>query len=192
MIISIGVDCGMAGFLKKYNLRNISFPFDWVVTYNSVSKCIDNNFIFFTEPLNDKINQYDVYFPHDFENNNLFNLDKEKYIRRCQRLVNLLETSSEEIVFCRKGHASHHHYENNGKYSNIVSDIDDAEKLDVILQNKYPQLKYKIIVILVCGKCFNSTETYKSNSDKINIYNIASPQVEDIIFENLCCNIFKV
>ena len=53
-------------------------------------------------------------------------------------------------------------------------------------------LKYKIIVILVCDKCFNPIETYKSESDKIEIYNIATPQADHTIFENLCCNIFNV
>ena len=141
MIIPIGVDCGMADFLKKYNLRNMSFPFDWNVTYNGVSECIKDDFKFFTEPLNDRINKYDVYFHHDFENINVFEQEKEKYARRCQRFMNLLETSNEEIIFCRKGHACHNHPEHNGKYSNIVSDIEDAEKLDIILQNRYPNLK---------------------------------------------------
>lgn len=193
-IIPIGVDCGMAEFLKKYNLRNIAFPFDWTVTYNGISKCVDDNFKNFTEPLYNRVNKYDIYFFHDFKNNVLLNKDKEKYIRRCQRLINILETSTEEIIFCRKGHDCHHHYEHNEKYSNITNDIDDVEKLDIILQNKYPQLKYKIIVILVCGKCFNSNETYKSNSEKIDIYNIATPQPQTdfTICENLCRNIFKV
>jgi hypothetical protein len=192
MIIPIGVDCGMAEFCQKYNLRNISLPFDWNVTYNGVSKCIDDKFKLFIEPLNNRCNEYDIYFHHDFKNNKLLNQDKEKYIRRCQRLINILETSSEDIIFCRKGHACHHHDEHNGKYSNITNDIDDAEKLNTILSNKYPQLKYKIIVILVCGKCFNSIHTYKTNSSKIEIYNIATPKAEDAIFEKLCRNIFKV
>ena len=195
MIVPIGVDCGMADFIKKYNLRNISFPFDWNVSYNGVSKCINDNFKFFIEPLNNRINQYDIYFHHDFENKQLLDQDKSKYIRRYQRLINILNTSNEEIIFCRKGHGYHHHYEHNGKYSNIINDIDDANKLDIILQNKYPQLKYKIIVILVCGKCFNLNETYKSKSDKIEIYNIATSEITQefhTIFENLCCNIFKV
>ena len=183
----------MAEFVKKYNLRNMAFPFDWNITYNGVSKCIDDNFNFFIEPLTNKINKYDIYLLHEFEDNNLINQDKEKYIRRCQRLINILETSNEEIIFCRKGHGCHHHYEHNEKYSNIISDIDDAENLDIILSNKYPQLKYKIIVILMCSKCFNSIETYKSKSDKIDIYNIATtPPANSIIFENLCRSIFKV
>jgi hypothetical protein len=192
MIIPIGVDCGMVDFLKKHNLRNISFPFDWNVTYNGVSNCIDDNFVCFTEPLNNRINKYDIYFHHDFKENNLLNLDKEKYIRRYQRLINVLETSNEEIIFCRKGHACHHHYEHNEKYYNITNDKDDAEKLDIILQKKYPQLKYKIIVILVCGKCFNPTHTYKSSSKNIEIYNIVTDQVDTTLFENLCSNIFNV
>ena len=114
--------------------------------------------------------------------------DKIKYIRRCKRLTNILENSNEDIIFCRKGHACHHHYENN----NVINDIDDAEKLNTILSNKYPHLKYKIIVILICGKCFNSFETYKSGSDKIEIYNIATPQAEDTLFDNCIRKIFKV
>jgi hypothetical protein len=196
IIIPIGVDCGMADFVQRYNLRNMSFPFDWAVTYNGVSKCIEDDFIFFTEPLDNRINKYDIYFHHDFNNSELVNQDKEKYIRRSQRLINMLETSDEEIIFCRKGHACHHHHEHNGKYSTIINDIDDAEKLDIILQHKYPRLKYKIIVILVCGTCFNSIETYTSKSNKLEIYNIATPEVlsshSGSIFENLCRNIFKV
>lgn len=192
IIIPIGVDCGMAEFLKKNKLRNTSFPFDWVVTYNGISKCIEDDFKQFAEPLNNRINEYDMYFLHDFGENNTLNQDKEKYIRRCQRLINILETSNEDIIFCRKGHACHHHYEHNSKYSNITSDVDDAEKLNSILSNKYPHLKYKIIVVLVCGKCFSSNDIYKSNSDNIEIYNIATPQVDNELFVNLCHNIFKV
>jgi hypothetical protein len=116
IIIPIGIDCGIAGFLKRNNLRTFSYPFDWVVSYMGVSKCIEDNFKLFTEPLNDnRINNYDIYFHHDFENINSFNNDKEKYVRRCQRLINLLETSTEEIIFCRRGHNNHHHYEQNKK-----------------------------------------------------------------------------
>jgi hypothetical protein len=78
------------------------------------------------------------------------------------------------------------------KYYDIKSDIDDAEHLSVVLENRYPNLKYKIIVILSCGKCFNSSEIYKSISDKIEIHNIATPTVNDTLFENCCRNIFNV
>ena len=188
MIISIGVDCGIAEFTKKYKLRNVSLPFDWTVSYHGVSKCIDDNFKYFTEPLNNRINTYDIYFHHDFEKNNVE--DKEKYSRRCQRFIEILETSNEELIFCRKGHAGYHHGEHHGKYSTPINDIDDAEQLDIILQ-KYPHLKYKIIVILMCDKCFNPKKTYQSKSVNLEIYNIARPKV-DTMFEQLCRHIFKV
>jgi hypothetical protein len=66
IIIPIGVDCGIADFLKKYNLRTVSLPFDWAVSYNGVSKCIEDDFKYFTEPLTNRINIYDIYFHHDF------------------------------------------------------------------------------------------------------------------------------
>jgi len=51
-------------------------------------------------------------------------------------------------------------------------------------------VKYKIVVILVCGKCFNSNEIYKSTSNNIEVYNIATQQVDDALFENCARNIF--
>ena len=193
IFISIGVDCGMGTFLKQNNLRTTSFPFDWVVSYNGVSKCIDNEFDDFIEPLDEKrINKYDIYFYHDFRCISTYNEDKEKYFRRCNRLINILETSDDFIVFCRKGHACHHHYENDSKYSNIVSDITDCENLDKLISKKYPNLNYKIVVILVCDKCFNPSKTYKSNSDKIEIYNIATPEADASIFEKCCRDIFAL
>jgi hypothetical protein len=190
MIIPIGIDCGMADFLRKNNLRSLALPFDWNVTYNGVSECIDDNFKFFIEPLNNRFNKYGTYFTHDFENIDLLNEDKEKYTIRCQRFCSILEECKDEIIFCRKGHASHNHFDYN--VNNITNDIDDAEKLDIVLQKRYPMLKYKIIVILVCGKCFNSTQTYKGNSDRIEIYNIATAQADATMFENLCRDIFKL
>lgn len=190
MIIPIGVDCEIANFLKKYGLRNAAFPFDWVVSYNGVYKCIENNFESFVDPLINKINEHDIYFHHDFDNDEKH--DKQKYMRRCKRLIDILETSNEEIIFCRKGHACHHHEEHDGKYSEINNDINDAENLDLVISSKYPNLNYKIIVILICRKCFNPTEVYESNSNKISIYNIANPFADDDIFENCARKIFKV
>ncbi len=192
MIIPIGVDCGMANFLKKYNLRTASFPFDWTVTYNGISKCVDDDFKLFTEPLHNRINEYDIYFHHDFQNEELFYEYKEKYNRRCRRLINILENSNEEIIFCRRGHATHHHREHQCKYYNIINDIDDAEKLKKVLSTKYPRLKYKIIIVLCCGECFNSSEKYNGSSNIIEIYNIASPKSDDERFEICCRNIFNV
>lgn len=191
MIIPIGVDCGMAEFCKKHKLRTISFPFDWIVSYNGVSKCIENNFENFTDQLINKINKYDMWFLHDFELNANIEYDKEKYNRRCKRFLNIIETTKDNVIFCRKGHAGHHHIEHNGKYSIIENDIEDAERLNEFLK-KYPELNYKIIVILVCGKCYDNTRLYESKTDKIQIYNIATPHEEHALFEKCCRDIFNV
>jgi len=68
-------------------------------------------------------------FPH-----NIFPNDNEKFVRRIERLKNILETSDEKIFFLRKGHATHNHIENNMDV--IKSDLADAEDLDNILTIK--------------------------------------------------------
>lgn len=189
MFIPIGVDCGIASFLKKHNIRTISFPFDWCVSYNGVSSCIDNDFDNFIPSTSTRINAYDIYFNHDFTANT-YNDDIIKYDRRVKRLQNILESSEEEIIFCRKGHASHNHGEHNGKFVKIKNDIDDAEDLDRILSRKYPNLKYSIIVILICGDCFNPETVYSSSSDNIVIHNISMPSVNDTLVDNCATKIF--
>lgn len=186
IIVPIGVDCGIAGICKKYNLRNFSLPFDWIMTYNGVYKCIKDDFKSFIPEINKTLNDYDMLFVHDFQKNN-FNEDKIKYHRRIQRLINILETTNETVIFCRKGHAFHNHSEND----NIINDIEDAEKLNVIIQNKYPNLNYKIIVFLICGTCFDPNKTYQSKSDKIEIHNIATPEVNNILFEKTLLTILQ-
>jgi hypothetical protein len=178
IFVSIGIDCDVANFLNKYNLRNMSLPFDWNVSYNGVSKCVDCDFNNFTDPLDkDKINEQDVYFHHDFEKVNdteAIIADKEKYHRRCDRLINLFkncEISKEYIIFIRKGHMCYHHEEQNGKYQNITDDYEDAEKLNKILSNKYPCLKYKIILVLGCTKCFKKDTSYVKDVNNIEVYN---------------------
>lgn len=201
IFVSIGIDCDVANFLNKYNLRKMSLPFDWNVSYNGVSKCIDCNFEKFTEPLNkERINEQDIYFHHDFENienSDAIIADREKYLRRCNRLSNIFkecEKTGEYIIFIRKGHMCYHHDEQNGKYTNITDDCDDAKSLDSILLSKYPILKYKIIVILGCTKCFNKNtidDKSKSNSKNIEVYNNVCNQDEDrnALFEKCLLNI---
>jgi hypothetical protein len=195
--ISIGVDCGFTYMLKKHNMRNFSLPFDWVISYRGVSEIIKNNFEcylpitcdnfeskdilnFIPKNNNNFNNMCDVWFIHDS-----FPKDLEKLTRRIERFKNLLN-SNEKLVFLRKSHGQHHHNE----YT-IKNYIDDAEELDTILNNKYPNLKYIIVVVLICGHCFKSNIFYKSKSSNIKIYNISNihpsnhyttipPQFEDI------------
>ena len=190
MIIPIGVDCGVADFLKRYNLRHVSSPFDWVVTYNGVSACIDDGFKHFIPISTDRINKYNIYFHHDFAPET-YAADKVKYNRRIERFKSMLESSTEEHIFIRKGHAPHHHGEHSGKYTVIKSDIEDVADLDRILAIKYPSLKYKIILTVVCGKCYDPSNIYIS-SDRVKIYNTVSAERNDEIFETTIKKILKL
>lgn len=179
MIISIGADCGMADFCKKYNLRNMSLPFDWVGSCQGVSKCIDEDFTDFIPELGNTINKYEIHFHHNFIDRDKYDEDKARFLRRIERFQNILQTSKDEIIFCRKGHGTHNHHDHTGKYSDLKNDIDDAEELDRILSTRYPNLNYKIIVMLLCARCFDPATIYESKSTRIAIYNVASVVTRD-------------
>jgi hypothetical protein len=185
MIIPIGIDCGNADFFRQNNLRNAAFPFDWTLTYGGVSNIIKNEFIDFLPNNNNElfISKYNVNFTH-----NHFPEDNEKMIRRIERFKHILENSEEKITFVRKGHAYHHHKE----CEQIKNDLLDAEELDFYLKSKYPNLKFEIIVILVCGSCFDSNANYTIISDDIKVYNIATPIVDNDKYKNLCKEIFTL
>ena len=198
IFVSIGIDCDVANFLNKYNLRKISLPFDWNVSYNGVSKCIDCDFEGFTAPLSkNRINEHDVYFHHDFENSDVIIADSEKYLRRCKRLINIFkecEKTGDFVLFIRKGHMCYHHEEQDGKYTNITDDYNDAKSLDSVLLSKYPLLKYKIIVILGCTKCFNKDTigiTDNNANNNIEVYNNVCNKDEDrnVLFDKCLLNI---
>ena len=97
MIIPIGSDCSIANFCKKYKLRTCSLPFDWVVTYDGVSKCIEDNFKDFipkSQGNTNKYNKYDIYFFHDFINDINRKDDEIKYTRRIERFQNIQATKN--------------------------------------------------------------------------------------------------
>jgi hypothetical protein len=184
IFIPIGVDCGNADFLRKIGLRKSAYPFDWIVTYNGISDIIKNDFIDYLPNNFDKFNNiYKIFLPH-----HLFPNDNEKILRRIDRFKSILEKSNEKVIFIRKGHATHHHKENN---MNIIkSDLDDAEDLDNLLKSNYPNLNYEIIVTLICGDCFDRKIKYTSCSTNIKVYNISMQNVDDNIFNNLCKELF--
>jgi hypothetical protein len=190
MIISIGIDCGCAQWLKTHNLRQYAFPFDWCVTYNGVSKIIENDFNDYLQFQNDdiKFNNQGVSFVHN-EGSDFY----EKMQRRVDRFIYLLTNSTEKITFVRKGHACHNHNE----VSNIKNDLDDARELDIILQKKYPKLQFEIIVILICEKCFDKDIVYipeyketTLNTTNVKIYNIVTPNSDYEKYDKICCDIF--
>jgi hypothetical protein len=178
IFIPIGIDCGFTHLLKKYNLRNFSLPFDWIITYRGISSIIKNDFKNFLPENPEDFISKDILNFIPKENTNFNNLcdvwfihesfpnDIEKFTRRIERFKNLL-SSKEKIVFLRKSHGQHHHNE----YI-IKNDIEDAVELDNILSTKYPDLKYTIVVALICGHCF-SDSVYTTKSPNVQIYNIA-------------------
>ena len=138
-IISIGVDCGNATFLKANNLRTMSFPFDWVVTYHGVADIIKTDFADYIPKDTNSFNAIsDTYFLHYH-----FPQDVDKIERQIARFRDLLETSDDKIAFIRKGHACHNHGEQNGRYNIMKSDIVDAEELDAILRARYPPVEIR-------------------------------------------------
>jgi len=181
IIIPCGGDCGLANLLKKNNLRQKSLPFDWSVSYGGISKIIKNEFNDFIPKNNNKINTiYNYSFVH-----NHFPQDTETMTRRCKRLLDLLGNSTEQLVFIRKGHAFHHHIEISKLSLQLENDITDAENLSIILKEKYPNLRYKIILALVCDTCFDKNTDYASNDVNVEIHNIATPTFDDDKFEKL-------
>jgi len=193
MFVSLGVDCGTANILKELGLRNFSLPFDWLVTYEGITNIINNDFTDFLPKKNDddkyeKLNRTNgTLFLH-----NNFPDDIEKMNRRIDRFKNLLNTSNEKIIFVRKSHGSHHHNE----YNNVINDIDDAIKLDLLLLQKYPNLTYEIHVILICDSCFTNTVISENISNNIKIHNIARPYPMHVdvtnpdYFNELCKKLF--
>jgi hypothetical protein len=95
--VSLGGNCSITYQLKKYNLRNIAYPFDWSkIKINSLINVFQNNFINFE---NVKINKYsDNHNSYLITNNyltfahqNINNLDifKFKLLNRIQRLKDI-------------------------------------------------------------------------------------------------------
>lgn len=178
IFVPIGVDCGIATELRDNKLRMAAYPFDWVVTYNGVSDIIKQKF---SSYLPVDANFYDEY---DFESrkmrcsrishtlfmHNIFPDDIEKLNRRIQRFLWLLQNTTEEIIFIRKGHAVHHHTEAKLYNVTLKCDIADAEQLYVYLSQKYPMLKFKILVFLFCDTCFEHDKTYLSKYQNMYIF----------------------
>jgi len=154
IIVPIGIDCGVAKFLKQYNYRKYALPFDWVVTYKGITEILRNNFSNFIPDIKNNIktafNKYDVKFIHDnLQDENEIN----KYKRRIERFNEFLKTTTEEVLFIKKGHSYHHHLEYNFK-----EDLEDVIELDNFLQQNYKYLNYKILVALLCNDCYKSVE----------------------------------
>ena len=171
--IPLGGTCCIAYQLNEHNLRSESLPFDWIRinNFNNVISLLDNNFDKFFESLqfldisdkfivNGNFKSY-IYknnfckFYHDFNseiNEKIFIDFKNKYIRRINRLYNLLK-EEQEVVFIR---------EEIGKL-NENKLINFKKVINKINSN----LKWKLIIIT----SNNNFKKYESNEIKIIISN---------------------
>ena len=181
IIVPIEIDCAVPDILKKYKNRKFALPFDWVVTYNGIKNIIENDIADFLlrnsvyRENNDIVvfNKYDVKFIHDKFNES----DIEKYNRRIARFKDLLN-NKELIIFLKKGHSYHHH----GEY-NFIDDIQDVSNLHDFLKLKYPLLKFKIILVLLCYHCYKDT-CLNNISPDIIIINKPTLQIRENLREN--------
>lgn len=155
--ISLGRDCQAAGLFSLFNLREASFPLDWVVSheFEGVIKAFDDDFKYFLDPLHlvyCKEYIYNSYYSFCF--NHFFPLKGvtvtdhitvpgtvvENYLdylpevkatqdRRIQRVKDLL-TSNDVVVFVRT------HLE-----------PEQAKRFTSLIRKKYPKLKFLLVVV---------------------------------------------
>ena len=148
------MDCGVAGSLRRSKYKESAYPFDWNVTLiEFIIDTFENNFENFKSLFDhcDKSGsgylKYDnqIYFYHD--QTTITNELKEKYIKRSLRLHNLLK-SGKKILFVRKAS------------DNTIKQI---QKLKNIIIKKYPNLKFKILLI-------NNIKEQSTDDDIIHVY----------------------
>lgn len=172
-IIPLGGTCSIAYQLKKFNLRNCSFPFDWVRinNFSNIAYLLENNFDkFFLDykliefSKNFKVNNMNgsyIYksnfckFYHDFDskiNDKNFLLFKKKYLRRINRLYEKIK-NSKKILFIRE------------EIGNLSES--KIKKFLEIIYTFNPELEFKLKVITINKKL-----------EKINLPNV------EIIFSN--------
>lgn len=121
LILSLGEDCACTSYLRRFNLQDFSYPFDWLTKadFEKRTEMIVNNFndflskdnlVLMQKPNGNvdkqhdyyKDNKHDFYFYHDFKINIPFEHSysevKEKYQRRIQRLYSQIEKAG-SILF---------------------------------------------------------------------------------------------
>lgn len=180
-------------YSKGFEIKEAKSAFWLGSTYEGITNIINNNFDdFIPKNRDDKYQNLNVNSGVLFLHNK-FPDDIEKINKRINRFKDLLENSTEKIIFLRKSHGIHHHNE----YNNVINDIDDAINLDILLKDKYPNLMYEINVILICHKCYNNIIINPNISNNIKIHNISRPYPNNVnitnpdYFDNLCKEIFK-
>ena len=151
LIVPIGIDCGVATFLRDHQLRECALPFDWVVSYQGVSPSVRTNFVNYLET--------DVRFLH-----HELPRDAERLMRRVHRFQTLLNDSSRPLMFIRKGHMHYHHQEASRQRVDLCDDVQDATELSQLLGERYPTLEFTVEVLLLCSSCYDRPMEYAEQS----------------------------
>lgn len=146
-VVSLGTACQAAWQLEANGMRQLAYPFDWVVTpfhalkaflENKGENFLDKDKLVIAEVLNGSPSMlrvvdttYDMHFIHDFLAPDMPNYAevKAKYDRRVKRFFKLLETDK-KILFIRVNILRH-----------------EAEYLDNFLHTSYPQLRYTLVAL---------------------------------------------
>jgi len=169
--IPIGFQCTNATLLKNNTKRSCSFPFDWILShpkfvFEMLTLLLENNInikdlvenFFFCCEKRANVNEhehyyiddngfvlynskYDVLFPHD-----TYNIETiDKYIRRFEKLKNIINTKDEELCFIYISPSS----TTNGNFTidgkNVLCDVYFYLSQIYTLIGKYNN-NYKIIV----------------------------------------------
>lgn len=122
LIVSLGEDCACSSYLRKFNLQNASYPFDWLtkasletrfeLLLSNFEGFLDKKYLVYLEKKPDCINDYKneyymntenkIIFLHDFPINMSFDEGHEfvleKYQRRIKRLYKKIE-KSKKVLF---------------------------------------------------------------------------------------------
>lgn len=161
LLISIGHDCGVALQLRRFNLREIALPFDWITTFDfwDLYKMINEDFKNFLVPnylsyqgifIQDYY--YKIKFFHDFpvtsrpnqpiqddkemgtivgDWQKYINEVKEKYNRRIARFNHILTSASRDVIFLRTYYIT----------------PKQAQIFVKLITKKYPGLKFTLVAI---------------------------------------------
>ncbi len=165
--ISLGGNCSITYQLKKYKLKNESYPFDWSKTsINQLINVLENNFVDYESTIKIKKksnlhshkdiisdftyilnNKYNITFAHEITHEEQINQFKESILRRIKRFQNI----NDNVTFIRIELCKI-----NESYDNKIIKLYDLLK-------KYVTM-FKIIIIV------NGQYKIKVKNDNIIIY----------------------
>lgn len=153
LYISLGSECDtkyqIAKYLKKYNIEQETFFFDWLVTdFNTVNKVLStgiefikkenmietrkkgNLSVFEINNVSKFISMHDI--PDKYNDQDLENFI-DKYKRRYEKLINIIK-SNEKIYFIRKGNFT---IEQITLFFKNINDINPNNDIYLILINNF-------------------------------------------------------